>query len=299
MENQPENKTMLSIWTKNNERIRVCKLFFVDTLAISNKMIETVVRKKESDNDYDKTHDLRGKTAPGNKTPEEIVDKIKDHINSIPRVESHYCRAQSKKEYIDGIRSLTSIYNDYKEARENADEPFATLPVFRRIFETEFNISFFVPKKDQCDLCIKYTNTTEDPEFDEEDRKYLSLKDKYDEHLAEKILSREEKKGDKIGAENGNVVTAVYDLQAVLTCPRANSSTFYYKSKLNNYNLSVFNFGTKKADCYFWNEVEGNRGADEIGNCILKFLQKIDEEATQPKDVIFFSDNCAGQQKNR
>lgn len=97
---------------KNNENIRVCKLFFADTLAISYKMIDTVVRKKESDNDYEETHDLRGITAPGNKTPQEIVDKIRDHINSIPRMESHYCRAQSKKEYRDGIRSLTSIYNE-------------------------------------------------------------------------------------------------------------------------------------------------------------------------------------------
>lgn len=50
--------------------------------------------------------------------------------------------------------------------------------------------------------------------------------------------------------------------------------------------------------CFFWHEGLGHRGAIEIGTCILKFLEEIANDRPGC-DVIFYSDNCGGQQKNR
>lgn len=85
-------------------------------------------------------------------------------------------------------------------------------------------------------------------------------------------------------------MTAVYDLQAVLPCPLGNASSFYYVS--NN------------VQCYVWHEGKAHRGANDIGSCILNYLKVLQEkaaatEANAQLDVIFYSDNCAGQQKNK
>lgn len=92
---------------------------------------------------------------------------------------------------------------------------------------------------------------------------------------------------------------AVYDLQAALPCPQGDSSSFYYVSKLNVYNLSIYELKTTDAFCYMWHEGLANRGAIEIGSCVWSYLQTCNEKATGKIDIIFYSDNCVGQNKNR
>lgn len=93
---------------------------------------------------------------------------------------------------------------------------------------------------------------------------------------------------------------ACYDLQAVLPAPRGDLSVFYYKSKLNSYNFTVSQL-QKNEDvyCYFWHEGEGNRGATEIDSCVFKYLQQLSITAKDAIEVVFYSDNCGGQQKNK
>nr|CAH7766115.1 unnamed protein product [Callosobruchus chinensis] len=118
---------------------------------------------------------------------------------------------------------------------------------------------------------------------------------KYDLHRLETDLSRKEKEHDK--NSNANIV-AVYDLQAVLPCPSGDANSFYYVSKLNVLNLTVCNIKTKDVQCYVWHEGEAQRGVNEIGTCILRYLESLQEDVYK-KHVIFYSDNCGGQQKNR
>nr|CAH7755350.1 unnamed protein product [Callosobruchus chinensis] len=54
--------------------------------------------------------------------------------------------------------------------------------MYFNIFKEEFNISFHVPKKDQCDFCVGFHNST-----DEEKK---NLQTEYDLHIEEKELSR-------------------------------------------------------------------------------------------------------------
>lgn len=61
------------------------------------------------------------------------------------------------------------------------------------------------------------------------------LQEKYDTHLKEKCLAREEK--DKENVSN-NFVVAVYDLEAVMPCPQGEMSSFNLKiecAKLYNH----------------------------------------------------------------
>lgn len=58
---------------------------------------------------------------------------------------------------------------------------------------------------------------------------------------------------------------------------------------------------TKKTESYFWHEGTGNRGSDEIGSCLLQFIEKRLSQVNDGSavDITFYSDNCGGQNKNK
>ncbi|KAF2893553.1 hypothetical protein ILUMI_12621 [Ignelater luminosus] len=210
-------------FTINGTPIRVCKLFFKSTLDITDRPTRTVIDKKSQVGGMVLT-DLRGKHGKHHKLDHGIKDGIRRHINSIP-IESHYTRARSSCEYIEGGKSLRDLHRDYvKECTEN-NMPYGNYLMYHHNFTHEYNISFFRPKKDQCSICATYANANQNEEE--------SLKDEFEKHLSEKNLSRTEKQSDKQTISD-NYILACFDLQAVMPCPKGETSTFYYKSKLNN-----------------------------------------------------------------
>jgi len=135
--------------------------------------------------------------------------------------------------------------------------------MYSKIFNEEYNISFFIPKKDQCELCTSFLNA----EGDDKEK----FREKYEAHQHEEELSRKEKDEDK-KKSNKNYIVSVYDLQAVLSAPRGDVSVFDYKSKLNSFNFTISELNTGQTECYFWHEGEGNRGVEEIASCVLMYL---------------------------
>ncbi|CAK1598252.1 unnamed protein product [Parnassius mnemosyne] len=267
----------------NGEKLRVCKIFFKNTLGINDRPIRTVLDKKNEQGII--VGEQRGKHNNKKRISEEALNEVRCHINSIPRIESHYLRKQTSKEFIDGGKTLSELYRDYKAECIEKNIPFVKIHIYRKVFNTEFNISFFVPKKDQCDLCTAYKNA--DIKQD--------LEDKYQTHLKEKNESRLEKEKDKKINES---IVSCYDLQAVMTVPKGEISVFYYKSKINCFNFTISELRKDHTECYFWTEVEGQRGVNEIGTCVLKYLEKM-SSLHPDSDFIFYSDNCCGQQKNQ
>lgn len=276
---------------KEGKKLRVCKYFFIATLGITVRCIRTLKAKiKEST----VAEDNRGKHSNHKEIPKEIKDGVRAHILSIPTIESHYTRAHSEKLYIDGSKTIAQLHRDYKAECDNQRKPFANLTMYRNIFNHEFNIAFFVPKKDQCQACVNYENSNE-----EEKEK---LREEHNTHIEEKQLSREEKEKDKKSISSSYQV-ACFDLQASLPTPNGQVSSFYYRSKLSTYNFTVADLtlkGQGPVNCYMWHEGEGKRGAVEIGTCLLHYLkEKAAACNTDDLEIVFYSDNCAGQQKNK
>lgn len=272
----------------NASRTKVCKTFFKSTLDLNDRVITTALSKKTESGMIE--GEMRGKHGKQPTIDPQVKDSVKDFINSIPRIESHYLRAQTTREFICSDKSLADIYRDYKALREENNLPVATSSTFNRIFNTDFNISFFVPKKDLCDLCESYKNSNEEGK--------QKLFQNYEDHLKEKTLSRAEKDKDK-NRTDGTIV-AVYDLQAVMQVPKGQVSLFFYKSRINCLNFTVSDLEAKDVVCYFWDETEGGRGSVEIGSCILQYIKDLlDHNPEKELDIIFYSDNCGGQQKNK
>nr|CAH7762584.1 unnamed protein product [Callosobruchus chinensis] len=194
----------------NQKEIRVCKLFFMSTLAISHKVISTVLRKSticESGRVLEK--DKRGR-----------------HGN-------HY-----------------RVGDDIKQSKD-------------------FN----------------------DQQKQEIENKYRTLHE-------EKKLSRREKETDKAHNDPNTIVT-VFDLQAVLPCPVGDANSFYYVSKLNVFNFTLYDLKRHNGTCFLWHEGEAHRGANETGSCIFRYLEQIISQTDVDLNLVFYSDDYTGQNKNR
>ncbi|CAG9814696.1 unnamed protein product [Phaedon cochleariae] len=141
--------------TNSGMRMRVCKTFLINTFGNTERTIRTFIQSIVSDNGMI-PQDKRGKHGRQMKIDQEILESVRFHINSIPRVESHYLRANTTREFIDGGLSIAEMHRHYKAERKSDNKQAANYDTYARIFNTEFNIGFFVPRKDQCDLCESY-----------------------------------------------------------------------------------------------------------------------------------------------
>ena len=84
---------------KGVDSFRVCKIFYLSTLAISQKMVYNVHQKKNELTGILKL-DGRGEHDKHAKVSDEQKNGVISHIDSFPVIESHYCRAKTNKKYL-------------------------------------------------------------------------------------------------------------------------------------------------------------------------------------------------------
>lgn len=185
---------------------------------------------------------------------------IKNHILRFPRVESHYCRKSSTVQYLPADLNLQKMFEFFE--KENP-ETTVKISTYRRVFKT-FKLSFHKPKKDLCYFCTKYKNSTENEK--------TLLNDQMNEHMQNKEDSRAEKQRDKEAAEADLTLKVyTYDLQAVLSSPRAEESSFYYSRKFATYNLTLYDLATEAGFCYLWHETVNEEQTKLLVSCTKIF----------------------------
>ena len=146
----------------------------------------------------------------------------------------------------------------YKLYKEDCQEG---IPVsefkYRQVFDTEFNIWFHRPQKDQCDTCVAYRHKTSPSEED---------KEVYVMHQKDKEKAREIKNLAKSQSKLPLKASCAFDMQQILLCPHGLSSSFYYKRRLGVFNFTVYNFGDSEG---LWPETEACRGCNEVSTCLF------------------------------
>lgn len=272
--------------------VAVCKTMFMNTLSISHTLIDTTLRKARDDASVLK--DNRGSSstkASSKKISQEITDSVIEHINMFPRIESHYTRKDSQREYLEETLSLSGMYRLYKEWAEENHKPLSSKHHYFDVFNTQFNISFFKPKKDQCDHCEKFKNATENEK--------ASLEIQHKLHLSNKEKSRAEKANDLLFAKENEQSTSLicFDFQKVLSTPKTDTGCLYYKRKLSVYNFTIFDIVRHKAYCYVWSEDDAKKGSNEVASCLLHYF--IYMASTGIDKFLLYSDNCSGQNRNK
>ena len=113
---------------------------------------------------------------------------MKQHIESFPKVESHYCRVDTQRDYLDSTLSIKQMYRLYLQSCTTAHKNPVKESFYRNIFFTEYNFHFHVPKKDRCDVCEEVKLRKIENNLSTE--KALQ----YYNHVKEKTATRNEKK---------------------------------------------------------------------------------------------------------
>ncbi|KAK3931959.1 Anoctamin-5 [Frankliniella fusca] len=274
---------------QSGQKVPVCQPMFLNTFDISKSVVQTALTKNSPDK--------RGKYSKAKKRlAPELIANVKDHIKMFPTKESHYCRAESRRQYLDENLTISKMHRLYLMERGTLPHT-ASLRQYRDIFNTSFNISFFKPKKDQCSQCVQYERFTP-----EEKEKHAQ---QHQEHIANKDAVRKLKKEDKELSkdeekklETGNNVRVItFDLQKVLYCPKSDVGEFFYKRKLSTYNFTIFDCTTGKAYCFCWDQTVALRGSDEISSCILSFFEEAVSQGVT--EFRIYSDSCSKQNKNK
>lgn len=118
-------KNFSYFFTVEGEKKRVCKVFFEATLDINSRVIRTVQEKTDKSTGI-LAPDMRGSRTPHASLPKHIIDSVNTHINSIPRIESHYCRKDTSFDFIEGGKTLADLHRDYVEFQEKSGKQAAT-----------------------------------------------------------------------------------------------------------------------------------------------------------------------------
>lgn len=287
-ENSKKQNSYLFYFQVNGKKIQVCKTFFLGTLCISQK---TVYNVHQSSNAVGNTPTMvrHGKHTK-HKIPEDVVQSVRDHIASFPKIDSHYCRADTSRSYLDSSLSVAKLYDLYKKAMEEQDQTPVKLSYYREIFCTEFNICFQKPKKDRCDVCeLIRLHDNDQREIDNASR------EEYEKHIREKKACRNRRQSDR---ELKEKVVLSFDLQNVLTCPKAEVSKFFYKSKLSVYNLTAHLSLNNQVYCAIWSEnLMGRKGTD-IASAVCKLLSQVMSDHPEIQHITLWSDSCVPQNRN-
>lgn len=274
--------------------IRVCKAFYLSLLNISQQRINYFHSNKKNDLGTPK-RDERGYNTK-KRISDAARENIREHIYSINKVSSHYTRKNTKREYFEFGMNMTSLYELYVEwCRKKTIVPQKKW-LYNHIFDNEFNIGFFSPKKDLCDTCYVFDNIT---------RQHMVLSHEevqnHQNHVREKDLARKEKKEDKKNITQNQTVVC-FDLQRVLSCPQSSVSYFYYSRKFAMYNLTGYDVGDQQAYCILWHEGLAGRDGNEIASATIKLLEQVvktHQEQNKPLEKItLWSDACVPQNRN-
>ncbi|XP_055956008.1 uncharacterized protein LOC130012334 [Patella vulgata] len=228
---------------------------------------------------------MKGK-HPKRVIPEDRKQSVHDHIMSIPRVESHYCRSTTRKEYFETTINLKILYEMYKEYCNDRTIVPVQEHMYRHIYNYEYNIEFLKPKKDRCDKCEEFRNNAD--ASDEE-------KEKFEEHLRMKTETKVERDNDRVNKERAIIC---FDLENVLSLPRANISSFFYRRKLSVYNLTAHCSLDKNGYCAIWSEGLSGRTGNDIASSLIRILEKVMGRHPDVKDIVLWSDSCVAQNRN-
>ena len=122
--------------------VRVCKTAFLRIHAISNWRLDRALRVVMK-NGGSPHYDARGHHEPGNKTTEDDLSVVKQHIESFPQYRSHYSRSDNpNRKYLSPMLTISKMYSLYQEDCDQNMRARVSEWIYRKTFNKCFNLSF-------------------------------------------------------------------------------------------------------------------------------------------------------------
>ena len=275
------------------EKQVVCKSFFLATLGYTKT--STVIQEllRTPPNSISPPSDKRGKTQPHHALTAESIAVIEAHIRSYNPCISHYRREHAPRRlYLLTEITEKQMHEDFIARYPNSTCSYVTYT--RQV--KRMGISFVKLDEEQCELCLSIEQS-----HVKENGCCIDSCGACEKSQAHKDLycqARSEYKQDSDAIKDGTVVRSI-DLQKVIMLPRlpeVKSVCFTKRIIAFNETFAPVNAYVRavKSICMLWHEGVAGRKCEEITSMFLKAL-KIDRDY---RHVVYYMDNCAGQNKN-
>lgn len=241
-------------------------------------------------------NDKRGKHAKLiKKLPDDTYAKIKDHINSFKGRLSHYSIKDTKKIYLPESLNIKKMYTMFQELFPNVKASYET---YRTIFNTQFNISFGLPRSDTCSTCDRFTaemNRLKKEGNLENEIRRLTVENEIHKKKAQRFYDEKRKAKNKARTTNDFVAIAL-DFQKNIYLPNVPTNDVYYLRQLSLYSFNIHVLSSGMSLFYTYPEHFANKGSDEVCTFLFDFiLNYLDAEV---KHLHIFCDSAGGQNKN-
>ncbi|KAH9641275.1 hypothetical protein HF086_017407 [Spodoptera exigua] len=209
----------------------VCQTMFINTLAVSTRILKTAWKKYDGSAIVEE--DRRGRHDNHKVVLDDAMKKsVCDHVRAFAPVESHYIRKNSQKLFLEGNLSIAKMFKWYLEwfNPEKYTSKATTVRQYRDIVNSNFNLAFHIPKKDQCDEChvFRLKNNPTDQE-----------KETFQQHRTNKKVWMKDIKGKKINWNN------IREVHADGSDP--NKLFFKYDLTQPDYNILVIRGNTRNS----------------------------------------------------
>lgn len=280
--------------SENGDHKEICRRFLLQCLQISQKKLKCAIMSAVTN---PAAKELRGRTTPPKKTDKKDLEFLMNFIKKFPCYSSHYGASSSIKKYLNPNLNISKMYRLYVAyCKFKKRKNFLSMWVFRKVFNTKFNLAFKPKKSDTCATCDKLdAQLLAVGKNYEEQQKLTDAKQNHID-LWHKIKQEFEDCVKNAGIAQSKTEVFTFDLQRALEVPSITTSQAFYSRQLWVYNLCIFDEVRRKGYMYVWDESVASRGAEEVFSCIFKYCSNFIPEETE--NIIAYSDNCPGQNKN-
>ena len=237
--------------------------------------------------------DMRGRhrNRPCKITPA-ILQKVKDHIKSLPIMKSHYSRNKSKRrQYLSPHLSIAGMHQLYLAKYDGTTDPLVT---YSRRYSTNVSTCRLAPRNQIHVECASNSEIRYRP-FQ---RAVLtvSVKTEHKMHLcsAEKFYASL-RVDTELAKESIHLSVITFDFQQNLPLPQVPVGDLFYLHQLWVYVFGVHSCSDNQATMLCWPETVAKRGSDEVISCLHTYLSNLPAEVTS---LRLYSDGCGGQNKN-
>jgi hypothetical protein len=288
-----QNSLTFSLPDGAGQFARVCKRTFLETFVISPAKITRIVKRKAAGELV--FHDFRGGNKGYKYTHSDRI-RVRQHIESFPRDVSHYCRPKEndERQYLSSDLNVNRLYFAFKEEYPDTE---ISRKYYYCVFNKDFpQLKFRRPRVDSCQTCDLLNAKQNSPRKSEADSAKSDLRKHHEE--VEEAMAEVGRDFTASTLPGSQACTVTMDLQKVFPLPKLTHSKMYYSRQLACYNFGIDIADTGDGIMCVWHEGQGGRGGNEIATCLLQAFNSGLLDTGKP-NLVVWSDNCAGQLKNR
>lgn len=270
--------------------VPVCKKMFIETLLVSRDRVQNICKK------FLETGTESVESRGGDRKSVLFTEKktaVKNFIQSIPVLESHYCRGKNiQRQYLSSDLSIKRLWNMYQN---NCDPNLKVkYDYFRNIFDIDYNIGFGAPATDCCSTCISLKGEIK---LCKDVEKKQCLKTHLNLHKMKATAFFDQVRN----SDEGELVFS-FDCQKNQVIPKIPDQSSYYLRQIYLYNFTICK-GTSHSQLtkdnvfsYVWLENDYKKGSNEIASAVYHQLKATD--LTDIRTIKLIADGCGGQNKN-